>query len=273
MSQQKNMNNSTEVCGHEKLAVFILTHNEELHIERAILSALKLSPHVYVIDSGSTDQTVLRAQECGATVVSNSWSGYANQVNFAIDKLKHYNLLVRLDADEFFEDEFFTEFQQLQQETFSSLLIRRRFKYKGRILKFGGVGKKKVNRIFDPKRSICEDRPNDEHIITNGTELTSKAGIIDENLKGFSFFLKKHLNYAELEARSFKVDTASSNNVRFIKSNVYDRLPLFYRACFYFIFRYVFLLGFLDGKAGLLFCFWQALVYRLMVDEIINENR
>lgn len=272
MSRQKSTNNSTEVYRSKNLAVFILTLNEEVHIERAIRSAFNLSSDVYVIDSGSTDQTILRAQHCGATVLTNTWLGYADQVNYAINKLKKYDLLVRLDADEFFEEKFFEEFSQLRNKPFSSLLIRRRFKYGGRVLRFGGVGQKLVNRVFDPNRSICEDRPNDEHIITDGSKIVCKSGIIDENLNGFSFFLKKHIHYAKLEASSFKADTVNASNARFVKSHVYDRLPLFYRTFFYFIFRYIFLLGFLDGKAGLRFCFWQALVYRLMVDEIINEN-
>jgi hypothetical protein len=56
-----------------------------------------------------------------------------------------------------------------------------------------------------------------------------------------------------------------------IKERVYSRLPLGWRAGLYFVYRYVLLLGFLDGGRGFIYHFMQALWYRLLVDVKIIE--
>jgi len=53
---------------------------------------------------------------------------------------------------------------------------------------------------------------------------------------------------------------------RWLRVNLYERFPLFIRALAYFIYRYFIRLGFLDGREGLIFHFWQGLWYRLLVD-------
>ena len=51
------------------------------------------------------------------------------------------------------------------------------------------------------------------------------------------------------------------------------KAPLYLRPFAYFIYRYFFLLGFLDGKEGFIFHFLQAFWYRLLVDVNIDELR
>ena len=58
---------------------------------------------------------------------------------------------------------------------------------------------------------------------------------------------------------------------RKIKNNGYYKLPLFFRAHLYFIYRYYFKLGFLDGKEGKIFHFLQAYWYRFLVDAKMYE--
>ena len=51
----------------------------------------------------------------------------------------------------------------------------------------------------------------------------------------------------------------------------YYRLPLLIRPALYFFYRYVLLLGVLDGKNGFLFHFLQAFWFRLVVDVRLEE--
>jgi hypothetical protein len=53
--------------------------------------------------------------------------------------------------------------------------------------------------------------------------------------------------------------------------NLWERLPLNLRPFLYFIYRYFFRLGFLDGKVGLIYHFLHAFWFRLMVDLKIAE--
>jgi len=53
---------------------------------------------------------------------------------------------------------------------------------------------------------------------------------------------------------------------------VYLRLPLFLRAFLYFTYRYIFRLGFLDGKEGLIFHFLQGCWHQFLTDAKLYEH-
>ena len=56
---------------------------------------------------------------------------------------------------------------------------------------------------------------------------------------------------------------------RWLKYRVYYRLPLFLRPILYFLYRYIFRAGFLDGWQGTIFHFWQGFWYKMLVDREI----
>lgn len=51
----------------------------------------------------------------------------------------------------------------------------------------------------------------------------------------------------------------------------YIKLPLFWRAFAFFVYRYFFRLGFLDGKEGFLWHFLQGFWYRALADAKVFE--
>jgi len=81
------------------LSVFIIAQDEEDRIQKAIESVIDWVDEVIVIDSGSTDNTIKIAQDCGATVLSNEWQGYGQQKRFGEDQCKH-RWILNIDADE-----------------------------------------------------------------------------------------------------------------------------------------------------------------------------
>ena len=73
---------------------------------------------------------------------------------------------------------------------------------------------------------------------------------------------------------SLEQDGTSSGQAkmkRVVKNSGYYRLPKFFRAHLYFIYRYYIKLGFLDGPEGKIFHFLQAYWYRFLVDAKIYE--
>ena len=108
------------------------------------------------------------------------------------------------------------------------------------------------------------------------------TNIVDDNKRGFEFWINKHVNYAKREAVDMlfieygfiSKSKELSNGVeaekkRALKEKYYSKLPLFIRPCLYFFYRYFIRLGFIDGKMGFLFHFFHALWYRLIVDLFI----
>jgi hypothetical protein len=121
----------------------------------------------------------------------------------------------------------------------------------------------------------------DEHIKIEGKCIDLSGCIIDDNLNSVSWWIAKHNNYASREAVDLlnlkyqfatldSVSDAASKSAiskkRWIKENFYAKLPLGMRSLSYFLYRYLFLAGFLDGSVGGQFHFLQAFWYRYLVD-------
>ena len=114
-----------------------------------------------------------------------------------------------------------------------------------------------------------------------------KNDFIDYNRKGLTFWVDKHNNWSigemfdtmaaagqarlpdgTVEASLFG---KQEQRTRWLKTRLYGRAPLFWRAFLYYVYRYIIRLGFLDGKEGLIFHFLQGFWYRFLVDAKIYE--
>ena len=56
------------------------------------------------------------------------------------------------------------------------------------------------------------------------------------------------------------------------KFGIYYRAPRFFRAWLWFLFNYIFRLGFLDGREGFLYLYFECYWYRMLVDAKIFEH-
>lgn len=81
------------------LSAFIRTKNEARMIGDVVRAALVAADEVVVVDSGSSDDTVSRAEAAGARVVRQAWLGNGRQKRFAEEQCRH-DWLLDLDADE-----------------------------------------------------------------------------------------------------------------------------------------------------------------------------
>src|ERR1700742_2851151 len=81
--------------------VLIQTHNEQLNLPHTLASLKGWVNRVFVVDSGSTDDTKFIVEDWGATFVHHDWEGYAAQKNWALDNLPfESSWILILDADE-----------------------------------------------------------------------------------------------------------------------------------------------------------------------------
>lgn len=81
------------------ISCFIIALNEADRIGATIRSVRHWVDEVIVVDSGSTDGTVARAEAEGARVIYNPWPGFGQQKRFAEDQCRN-SWLLNLDADE-----------------------------------------------------------------------------------------------------------------------------------------------------------------------------
>jgi glycosyltransferase involved in cell wall biosynthesis len=277
------------------LTAIILTLNEEIHLERCLENVLKLTSQIVVIDCFSTDKTLEIANNYGVTVLQRTWDGsHSTQVNWALNQLAALPIktdwVIRIDADEVLTPELVSQIKNTLIETpneVNGISFIRKIKFQGKLIRFGGVGSNRVMRLFRYGFGQSESRWMDEHIKVQGHTMALESILIDDNLRSFSWWIEKHNGYSSREAvdllnlefqfsRQNSVAILSLNNSsiglkRWIKENIYAKLPGGVRSLSYFIMRYILLLGFLDGARGTQFHFFQALWYRYMVDCKVAE--
>ena len=274
------------------LAVVILTYNEEIHIERAIKSVQSIASEIFVIDSGSKDATVKIAQKNGATVLYHPFINQAKQFNWALDNAPiTASWIMRLDADEIIEPDLALEIQQKIPQLDANIVginLKRKHIFMDRWVRFGGRYPLILMRIWRTGYGRVEDRWMDEHVvISSGETTTFDGGFADHNLNDLTFFTDKHNKYATREAievlnhkyqlfnqdKSLNSDSTSfqASFKRNIKEKIYNKLPFTLSALAYFIWRYIFQLGFLDGRSGLTYHFLQGYWYRFLVGAKIME--
>jgi glycosyltransferase involved in cell wall biosynthesis len=272
------------------LTVIILTKNEELHIERAMASVAGIADRCLVVDSGSTDATLRLAKSAGAEILSNPWTNHATQFNWALDQLgPETQWVLRLDADEIVTAALAAEIKSMLPTLgpdIAGVYVSRRMAFLGRRIKWGGLFPLRVMRLFRHGQGQCENRWMDEHIIASGPAVDFVGEIIDDNRNSLGWWTEKHNAYASrevvdllsLEYGFAKTDPlanvgqrSQASVKRWIKENVYARLPAGLRAFAYFFYRYILRLGFLDGKEGAAFHVLQGLWYRYLVDMKLHE--
>ena len=274
------------------ISVLILTRNEALHIERAIEVAKKLTPSIYVVDSESGDGTADLAYKSGATVISGSFTGFAEKLNWSLVNINFpSSWILRLDADELLTDELTYQLPNTLstlEDNIYGVYVRRQLWFMGKWVRFGGMYPTLSMRVWKKGLARCEVRALDEHMVLapGGSSIVLEFDIIDNPLSDLSSWISKHNHYATLEAKTFVArsningDQFKGNlfgtlpeRVRWVKNNIFNRLPLFIRPFLYFLYRYIVRLGFLDGKTGFVFHFMHGLWYRLLVDAKIVEYR
>lgn len=274
------------------IAVVILTFNEAIHLQRALDYVRAFAREIFVVDSFSTDDTVKIAVGAGAQVLQHRFQNQARQFEWALENAPiTSDWVMRLDADEIIEadlaDEIKRRLPHLPAEV-TGVTLNRKTIFQGKFIRHGGRFPLMLLRIWRRGMAKIEDRWMDEHIyLTEGRAVIFKGGFADYNLHDLTYFTAKHNSYAAREAldrlnskwRLFqpqieltRESTARQAKVkRFLKQSVFNQLPFELSAALYFIFRYVILLGFLDGREGLTYHVLQGFWYRYLSGAKLRE--
>ncbi len=280
----------------EKLDVtfIILTYNEEIHIKRCLENVSPIAKDVVVIDCISTDRTQEICQEFdNVRVIEHPWPGnQAEQFNWALDNVDiTTSWIFRLDADEYLTPELIEEMQmklpKMNPEV-SAVVLPLGRAFQGRVLKHGIVKGIKMIRLFRTGKVRYEQRLMDEHLQVLEGETTEFQGkFVDDSLIGIRAFVVKHNSYSDREAALLldaefgltEIPLSGGSNyaeevaAKRKQKEKYAKMPLFWRSIGYFCYRYFAKLGFLDGKEGFLWDFFQGLWYRMLVDAKVFEAR
>ena len=270
------------------VTAIILTKNEEKNLGECLASIKGFAERAVVVDCGSTDRTVEIAKEYGADVLVHEFTYYAAQFNWGIDNADiTTDWILRLDADERFTPALITETEavlnslEAKNGDLNGITMEAVFYFLGKPIRHGVKCKRKM-MLFKRGIGRIEDRKRDAHsIISEGRNVSVKEKFLHYDFKNLDSYIKRYNWYATREMQDYIAYTQGASTQintdahiqaqRKKKFGMYYRAPKFLRAYLWFIYNYIFRLGFLDGKEGFLFHYFECLWYRLLVDAKIYE--
>jgi glycosyltransferase involved in cell wall biosynthesis len=236
------------------LSVAIITLNEAGNLART-LASVRFADEIVVVDSGSTDRTVEIAKSFGAKVFTEEWKGFALQKNSAIDQCGG-TWVLSLDADEELTSELQTEIRNMLECDAQSMppvdgyRLRLRHVFLGRWMRYGGYYPDMKLRLFRRVTSSgaahFTDRPVHESVQVAGRVATMKQDFLHHGYPNLEVYLEHMNRYSTLGARIVAAKEKTSRLWPAFCWNV-ALVPLLT-----FVWNYVFRLGFLDGREGLL---------------------
>lgn len=261
------------------ISVLLLTLNEADNLP-ACLAALAWSDDVVVLDSFSQDDTVAVAERLGARVYQRRFDHFAGQRNHALDHIAFKNdWILHLDADEIVTPALHVEMLQVIGEgRFDAFRIPSKTMFFGRWLRYSGMypayqvrlGHRDRLRFKQVGHGQREDLPPE------------RVGTLTEPYLHYSFskglteWFDKHNRYASDEARETAKALAdgsgldwqgylSSDRTRRRRALKALSYRLLLRPTLRFFYMYVLRRGFLDGRAGFIYCRLLAIYEYLIV--------
>lgn len=263
-----------------KVSVIILTYNEEKNIEDCLKSVHAWADEIIVVDSYSTDKTLEIVKDYTNNIYQHPFENFSKQRNWAQGNLPIKNeWVLHLDADERISPELAEEIKRIFSAPIDAdgFMMPRKTVFRGRWIRHGGHYPVYQLRLFRKDKGQSEERFYDQNYIVRGKIKKINADIINIITPDLNLWKSNHRKWARLEAAEVILNKGRVMNIRFmgnsiesrnwLRYRIYYKLPLlFIRPFLYFIYRYIFRLGFLDGGQGMVFHFWHGFWYRLLVD-------
>jgi glycosyltransferase involved in cell wall biosynthesis len=260
-------------------AIVILTFNSAEVIERTVRAAQQVSSTIICVDSGSTDGTPDILRRLGCEVHNRAFKHYADQRNWTIQTFGNaYTWQLHLDADEVLDDLAIASLRGALQAPgeHAGFLLKRLTYFMGRPLRFAGENSWHL-RLFRSGQAACEDRLYDQHFTCTGPIARLKGLMHDVNVGSISEWTARHNRWSDLEVSQLRTPSgpagalqgelsADPRKRRRLYRGIFYRLPRGWRAVGYFLVRYVLQLGFLDGRVGFYYNFFQSFWFRMLID-------
>lgn len=265
------------------LSVLILTYNEEVNLENALKNAMSFSDDVYVLDSYSNDKTVDIAKRYlgEERIYFRKFDTFSSQRNWALENIpfKHEWLLM-LDADEIVPKKGIEEIYRIIQKCPTKIVgfyAKFEFYFLGRKIPYitWPFQKRVLFKWKEVRYSpIITDLPEAINNELKWGKLKQKWMHIDN--KTFHWFNAKHNDYSTVEAFNVIKNLPRFSLIRFFEKDVAswraNIKALFYKIPFhsflYFLYLYIFRIGFIAGKAGLDFCVYRSFFQYLITVKI-----
>ena len=250
----------------QNLSIIILTKNEERNIAAAVFNAKQCTEIVIVIDAGSTDKTVMLAEQAGAKVIFRAWDNdFAAQRNFVLDKIVTEWVLY-LDADERLNSQLIDSIKAVAAscENNKQYTIKRYSHAFGQQFRHGVLRPDRVARLFPRKQVLWEGKVHERPVCTlNKGEL---PGHIEHyTYESWQQYFQKFNQYTSLWAEGACKNGKTSTMAGAFAHPLYAYIQMTFLKA-----------GFLDGWLGIVLCcnhFSYTLTKYLKLKELGEKTR
>lgn len=184
------------------VSAVIITKNESANIER-VCKSLQWCDEILVVDSGSSDDTVAKAEALGARVLVREFDGYGTQKAYAVSEAKN-RWILSVDADEEVLPDLKESILALPEEDrMSGYYITRIDKFNGKLLKHTLGSHRKILRFFDSERGNFNIKT-----IHGTVEIEGRTGILNGFLCHYSYeslsaYFEKFNRYTTMQAELY----------------------------------------------------------------------
>ncbi len=218
---------------------------DEARIIDRTLGSVAFADEIVVVDSGSTDGTLEIVRRHTPHVVQQPWLGYAAQKNLAIDRTTG-DWILSLDADEIVEPDLAEEIRAIVADpaALAAYWIPRRLVFLGRVIRHGGWSPDLNLRLLRRGAGRFEPRRVHEAVRVEGPVGRTRGALRHESHPSLEAYLDTMNRYSSLAA----LEMAERGGIR---AGRVCGPALLGRPLGTFLYRYVLLGGFLDGRPGL----------------------
>ncbi|MDR0579107.1 MAG: glycosyltransferase family 2 protein, partial [Campylobacteraceae bacterium] len=185
------------------MSILILTKNEEKNIVDVIKNAKKCSENVFIIDSGSTDNTVALAKENGAKVLFRAWDDdFAAQRNFGLQEVSTKWVLY-IDADERLNDELICSIKEaVEKDEPKQYIIKRKYIAFNQKFNYGVLRPNFVARLFPRENAKWVNKVH-ERAVCDLPKTTLKGYIEHYTYTSWEQYFNKMNNYSTIAAQNY----------------------------------------------------------------------
>lgn len=262
------------------ITVLLAAKNESANLPKCLAAVVGRVERVVVVDSHSTDGTTELAQSLGAEVTQFTHrGGYPKKRQWALDTLNITTEWVfLLDADEVVPHTLWDEISTAIDgaNTPNGFLITKGFHFLGSRFRFGGFSFAAVLLIRTGRarfERLLEDGPGGhdmevhERVIVDGKVGRLNTPLVHDDFKGLEAYLDRHNKYSTWEARlRHQFLTTGRYGESAIRPRLFGnaqerrrwlkklavRVP--FEPWLWFAYHYLFKLGVLEGRRGLIAC-------------------
>lgn len=232
------------------ISVFIIAKNEADNLKLS-LPKLYWCDDIILINDNSTDDTVAIAEQFGCKVYNRTFDGFGTQKQFAVSKTSHQWVL-NIDADEVLSNELIEEILKLNLNStnIAGYTIPIRHVFLGKVFLHGKESKFYHLRLFNKNFGNFDDAKVHEKVKLNGTVKPLENVVLHYSYKDLKHYFEKFNHYTSIGALKLN-EKGKQRNLIF----TFASFP------FYFIKHYLIYANILNGKAGFIWSYLNALYH------------